>query len=326
MNCPENRVRLPCPRQSAQRRPGFEPRRHESAGAVLAPLLRRSTKARVRTPATPGDIGAFLRSTKARVRTPATRPRPSENPSVAFPLNEGQGSNPGDTPQRSDRVRPAVARSTKARVRTPATPLPGQTHASDARALNEGQGFEPRRHVAGRWDASRHPPRSTKARVRTPATPRRYSACRACRTRAQRRPGFEPRRHQSRSDNRRASTASVRSTKARVRTPATRAGRRRRGSGRATLNEGQGSNPGDTIGVLLINVPFSSAQRRPGFEPRRHFRGDNRLPVRSDPAQRRPGFEPRRHRPRSSSRAPQGRDAQRRPGFEPRRHRFGRAA
>ena len=61
------------------------------------------------------------------------------------------------------------------------------------------------------------------------------------------------------------------------------------------------------------------AQRRPGFEPRRHFDFGLNFLVVSLIAQRRPGFEPRRHQWTPESNLPPG-NAQRRPGFEPRRH------
>ena len=93
----------------------------------------------------------------------------------------------------------------------------------------------------------------------------------------------------------------ARSTKAGVRTPATPAPSARRPSRqRAPLNEGRGSNPGDTMQAacpVAQSRQSSFAQRRPGFEPRRHprsaaVRRQTHLPT---CAQRRPGFEPRRH-------------------------------
>ena len=91
---------------------------------------------------------------------------------------------------------------------------------------------------------------------------------------AQRRPGFEPRRHP-----RCARPAHCFTT---------------------PLNEGRGSNPGDTSYQLCSRSGQDSAQRRPGFEPRRH--ASSVQPVSAHPmaAQRRPGFEPRRHECRAT--------------------------
>ena len=85
---------------------------------------------------------------------------------------------------------------------------------------------------------------------------------------AQRRPGCEPRRHHL--------YAQV------------------VGRPRASLNEGQGVNPGDTWNVTSNVGTLEVAQRRPGCEPRRHdcCSVGSRVPSN---AQRRPGCEPRRH-------------------------------
>ena len=112
---------------------------------------------------------------------------------------------------------------------------------------------------------------------------------------------------------------------------------------RSSLNEGRGSNPGDTLALIVGETLTLLAQRRPGFESRRHeesmpqartlyersTKAGVRIPatprlllstwMARRSAQRRPGFESRRHpinRPSSSRRTP----AQRRPGFESRRH------
>ena len=316
----------------AQRRPGFEPRRHplpssasprplptlnEGRGSNLGdtyleqpvhvPLRHRSTKAGVRTSATRAlvirDIAEDpVRSTKAGVRTSATQTllnnigtgdrslnegrgsnlgdTASRDDGVgrqATALNEGRGSNLGDTPGRRRRPRPVRRRSTKAGVRTSAT-LAVVDH-------------DPVAFV-----------RSTKAGVRTSAT-RLRSRVTMVRSGAQRRPGFEPRRHQPRPVSDVAALA--RSTKAGVRTSATLDGLRARSCRHAPLNEGRGSNLGDTLGrspTAQVAVP---AQRRPGFEPRRHSFGAYTF-ANASPAQRRPGFEPRRHSMECSSpRCPQ---------------------
>ena len=160
---------------SAQRRPGFEPRRHTRRPALPGRALRCSEG---RTPATPAVRGR-RRSTKAGVRTPATHRSPIRisSRSRQRALNEGRGSNPGDTSlRRAARRYAGHWRSTKAGVRTPAT------HRRDCQTLdgplNEGRG-------------------SPRARNRSAAS-------------AQRRPGFEPRRHRV-SDSKRTGPADLRS-------------------------------------------------------------------------------------------------------------------
>ena len=125
--------------------------------------------------------------------------------------------------------------------------------------------------------------------------PRRH-ACRNCRAGitkscAQRRPGPRPRRHrcsrrrdagplETRSTKAGAETPATpltvlapcssgdkRSTKAGAETPATQSPARGTRSGTATLNEGRGRDPGDT---MSSRSPTSAAQRRPGPRPRRH--------------------------------------------------------
>ena len=88
--------------------------------------------------------------------------------------------------------------------------------------------------------------------------------------------------------------------------------------GRIPLNEGRGSNPGDTRSAGDASRLVDHAQRRPGLQPRRHatghvYQGGNSI------AQRRPGLQPRRHSRFSVSR-PSFSSAQRRPGLQPRRH------
>ena len=64
--------------------------------------------------------------------------------------------------------------------------------------------------------------------------------------------------------------------------------------GHCPLNEGRGMNPGDTTRCQPAAFRDSTAQRRPGDEPRRHFDVEKIVPLRGF-AQRRPGDEPRRH-------------------------------
>ena len=169
---------------------------------------------------------------------------------------------------------------------------------------------------------------------------------------AQRRPGREPRRHTRwrSAGSRRASTLNEgRGVNPGDTSPAlpTCRGRCR------PLNEGRGVNPGDTRfrSLWAREVLRSSAQRRPGREPRRHSTVHRREATSAPIAQRRPGREPRRHIAASdvgcgvAARKPlnEGRgvnpgdtsgwswwawasqNAQRRPGREPRRHPCGHA-
>ena len=169
----------------AQRRPGFEPRRHSG----------RSPDARTHTTAlnegrgsNPGDTGSGSRPSCRRAAT----------------LNEGRGSNPGDTYRcsRLDATPRSSSRSTKAGVRTPATRGVKATGdpAWSWRSTKAEVRTPATRPYSGRPPGLRHRhQRSTKAGVRTPATHEVSRSRSALRVdwRAQRRPGFEPRRHPS---------------------------------------------------------------------------------------------------------------------------------
>ena len=185
----------------------------------------RSTKAGARTPATLAAHGAPLhdrhRSTKAGARTPATPPPPCSRTKRLCRAQRRPGREPRrHAPSQPPGHRRILHRSTKAGARTPATP---GLRLRPARVRNAQRrpGREPRRHARAR-SVGRRP------------------------ARAQRRPGREPRRH----ENSRALplSRSPRSTKAGARTPATPGGRARgKISASATLNEGRGANPGDTV-------------------------------------------------------------------------------
>ena len=249
--------------------------------------------------------GEQRRSTKAGASTPATPP------ARCSALNEGGAS----TPTRVDR----------------------QHHAPFAQRR---PGPQPRRHSrrASRRRRVKIVGRSTKAGASTPATladvvpsPSWNSARgasfvdrhrRAEDRDAQRRPGPQPRRHprierhaqRRRHPDARHEDALERSTKAGASTP-------------ATLSE--------RASIVGLSDDRLSAQRRPGPQPRRHFRRSRRrgssrsTPPRLTPArtkmrsaQRRPGPQPRRHYAEvdwsmPSSDCP---PAQRRPGPQPRRH------
>ena len=239
------------------------------------------------------------RSTKAGVRIPATRapgvfvvgvdPFAQRRPGF-----ESRRHPPGHRRGHEDPVR----RSTKAGVRIPATHL----HAG----RRDGRGED----------------RSTKAGVRIPATPAEHRMLLDPEVGAQRRPGFESRRHrrtsawssiprttlnEGRGSNPGDTLAAAvqprlapRSTKAGVRIPATRHGPERCAVPVPPLNEGRGSNPGDTVGSSRIAAATVRAQRRPGFESRRHrvqfrFRDDH--VVRSTKAGVRIPATPRRDTP-----------------------------
>ncbi len=189
-----------------------------------------------------------------------------------MPLNEGWGSNPSDTGLRPGQhhrwgrrstkagVRtPAtlpskfwsslvtLERSTKAGVRTPATPAAGVGDDPPAGAAQRRLGFEPQRHMRRRFPSGT----GELAQRRLGFEPQRHPGVAGASVRsamcpfAQRRLGFEPQRH--RGDAWRVQgRPSPRSTKAGVRTPATR----------------------QYVGSAASLVP--SAQRRLGFEPQRH--------------------------------------------------------
>ena len=80
------------------------------------------------------------------------------------------------------------------------------------------------------------------------------------------------------------------------------------------------SAPATHGGAMPRGLPISTAQRRPGHQPRRHSSTTSTSVTASDCAQRRPGHQPRRHtladRPVPSTIM----TAQRRPGHQPRRH------
>ena len=285
-----------------------------------------------------------IRSTKAGASTPATptgrRARHNWPPT---PLNEGRGLNPGDT-LRCAGVRVGIDhRSTKAGASTPATPplSGGGGAAGSLRSTKAGASTPATLDRPGVLDLH-VVARSTKAGASTPATRSGARRSRCGRSplnegrglnpgdtgrggrgmmggnTAQRRPGPQPRRHPPRL--------------------------LRRGYGGWTLNEGRGLNPGDTrrgcYGVAMVvgrstkagaSTPAtlggrparwppsrSSAQRRPGPQPRRHM--PSKATRRSiSTAQRRPGPQPRRHMPSKATRRSIS-TAQRRPGPQPRRH------
>ena len=111
---------------------------------------------------------------------------------------------------------------------------------------------------------------------------------------AQRRPGPKPRRHQ------RIEWAIIRSIAFAQRRPGPKPRRHRQrfcltALACATLNEGRGLNPGDTLlfGTIMSNK--CPAQRRPGPKPRRHLQHLPTLCAAVKCAQRRPGPKPRRH-------------------------------
>ena len=271
----------------AQRRPGFEPRRHTAGHYYNDNEPYRSTKAGVRTPATHVELvlepELLDRSTKAGVRTPATRaPAVLGKPPGSATLNEGRGSNPGDTMSRlawSCKLCHAQRRPgfeprrhlalwgwrgwTECSLNEGRGSNPGDTaHAFKWRIAESyaqrRPGFEPRRHLqADRGGAARHP-RSTKAGVRTPATHAYVEVLDALHFHAQRRPGFEPRRHLLMSDGPRVGICAQRRPGFEPRRH--QSVRRAAGRPRVPLNEGRGSNPGDTANPIRESLPRKIAQ------------------------------------------------------------------
>ena len=214
-----------------------------------AAMLPRSTKAGVRTPATRsspnGPRRLPCRSTKAGVRTPATR-------DVASPTTSSYTSaqrRPGFEPRRH---RPSIMMISCALPF--AQRRPGfeprrhlRSHSQTNGSLSFAQrrpGFEPRRH---RKCSSAVLVSLTSAQRRPGFEPRRHALCLALNSGvcfAQRRPGFEPRRHPRQRQH--GAQDMPRSTKAGVRTPATPSSSHQRLASPPSLNEGRGSNPGDT--------------------------------------------------------------------------------
>ena len=259
-------------------------------------VLSRSTKAGVRTPATPGRMARSVAAFVAQ-RRPGCEPRrhPARDGPVRIDpptLNEGRGANPGDT-RCSREAFPVGKRAQRRPGCEPRRHAPVGAVAAPPRPAQRRPGCEPRRHPGPAGCRCPGACRSTKAGVRTPATLSMRSMARCIFWTAQRRPGCEPRRHHRL--RHRGWVRVVRSTKAGVRTPATPDPTSDRHRHRRALNEGRGANPGDTRTTRPASCELWSAQRRPGCEPRRH---PVLLPAhrsRGIHAQRRPGCEPRRH-------------------------------
>ena len=160
-------------------------------------------------------------------------------------LNEGRGTNPGDTGV-DDMFDPRpLRRSTKAGAQTPATLLNGENRTPACI-------------------------RSTKAGAQTPAT-RRFSSGRLPSSTALNEgrgtnPGDTPRAPGSRCAS--AALNEGRGTNPGDTSCGNTCGRRPP----TTLNEGRGTNPGDTFDRLRAPLLSSHAQRRPGHKPRRHPR------------------------------------------------------
>ena len=225
---------------SAQRRPGFEPRRHLDAPRGRAAVHRRSTKAGVRTPATPSMTADVSPALSTAQRRPGFEPRRHLGVDRASGWNVSAQRRPGFEPRRH-------------------TTAGYDLETICGRLAQRRPGFEPRRHEARLAAGRERQLRSTKAGVRTPATPAlavggvdgqlirstkagvRTPATHACASPAmtaaqfaQRRPGFEPRRHHATSPRRRPPCP--------------------------PLNEGRGSNPGDTRGGT---VPACRGEAKP---------------------------------------------------------------
>ena len=239
-------------------RPGVEPRRHT---VVIPP---------------PGRDPIPGRDPSCVQRRPGVEPRRHARGTprtrhAGPPLNEGRGSNPGDTCGRGGPCRRGSAPLNEGRGSNPGDTVAGVRRARHEEDAQRRPGVEPRRHPLDAVGEPRLIPyRSTKAGGRTPATPQER--------------GDAHGRHV------------LRSTKAGGRTPATRAeSTQRRHTLSGPLNEGRGSNPGDTSRPTSVACPIRA--------PLNEGRGSN--PGDTDPyvttqqvpccAQRRPGVEPRRH-------------------------------
>ena len=163
------------PRESAQRRPGREPRRHWRERGPGGDLRVRSTKAGARTPATRADTRpSFLR------RRPLNEGR-GANPGDTFScnvnagmdsstLNEGRGANPGDTrPAERGPCRRSQALN-EGRGANPGDTCVSRSRRTGSSFAQRRPGREPRRHPFAWSFQQARPTRSTKAGARTPAT------------------------------------------------------------------------------------------------------------------------------------------------------------
>ena len=137
----------------------------------------------------------------------------------------------------------AVARSTKAGVQTPATPSSLRRHSPAGTSLNKGR--------------STNPGNTTRSAV----------PCSNL-SNAQQRPEYKPRQHIKRLNP--TQTATGRSTKAGVQTPATLLCACRCLCALSTLNKGRSTNPGNTCENVIKPLSAAFAQQRPEYKPRQH--------------------------------------------------------
>ncbi len=119
------RPRRPC-WMTAQRRPGYQPRRHYRGQAPGAAHHLRSTKARVSTPATPKNSGGPPEGEIRAQRRPGYQPRRHYQAPGAVDLpversTKARVSTPATLVARLTEKPEVRIRSTKARVSTPAT-------------------------------------------------------------------------------------------------------------------------------------------------------------------------------------------------------------
>ena len=135
------------PGWSAQRRPGHKPRRHSEDQPAAAVAIARSTKAGAQTPATRARGARSVARIQSAQRRPGHKPRrhPSRSPVVGksgTALNEGRGTNPGDTRTRAERCRPIPALNEGRGTNPGDTRRPGR-RTPRGPALNEGRGTNP---------------------------------------------------------------------------------------------------------------------------------------------------------------------------------------
>ena len=195
----------------------------------------------------PGDLAVFRSIDLGDSHsTPATRCW-NLTPSRPHPLNEGRGLNPGDT-----------RRVATIRYRSP--------------SAQRRPGPQPRRHPGNDLRYGTLLLRSTKAGASTPATPICRSPASATRLALNEGRGLNP-GDTAPSGHRCSQTTSLNEGRGlnpgdTRRSPACR-------SRTAPLNEGRGLNPGDTVSAMqAVSCPVTSAQRRPGPQPRRHLSWD----------------------------------------------------
>ena len=257
----------------------------------------RSTKAGASTPATlryveNPHVGPG-RSTKAGASTPATQARGEEAQSDGAGRSTKAGASTPATREPVAQVHPLVVRSTKAGASTPATLQCERPHLQAVvRSTKAGASTPATRARVGRVGQAED--RSTKAGASTPATLAGGEVGQRFDT-AQRRPGHQPRRHAKTAAGSLAGGGALNEGRGinPGDTPSLPPARPRTIT---TLNEGRGINPGDTHTQEEVCLHHARRSTKAGAStPATLVSGNAADAARKAGAQRRPGHQPRRH-------------------------------